>query len=235
MSQIVFVTGANRGIGLAITKILLEQGDTVIGACREPNQVGILTGLKAKYRDNLKIVKLDVNDNQSVAACAAATASQTDRLDAVLNVAGVQIPPYDQPLEDLDYQKMRDTFETNVIGPLRVTRALMPLLKKGVNPRLVNISSGVGSLAMTDNPNFYAYGASKAALNKVSRTLSFAFKKDGITVVALDPGWVRTDLGGPNAPLSPEESAGAIVATLGKLDLSFTGKYIYNDGKELPW
>jgi NAD(P)-dependent dehydrogenase (short-subunit alcohol dehydrogenase family) len=235
MSQIVFVTGANRGLGFAITKILLAQGDTVIGAVRNPTQPNNLDEFKGQYPKTLKIVQLDQNNDGSSVACGKATATLTDRLDAVLNVAGIQTPPYDQQLEELDYQKLRDQFETNVIGPLRVTRALLPLLRKGKNPRLLNWSSGVGSIAMTDNPNFYGYGASKAALNKNTRTLSFALKNDGITVVALDPGWVRTDLGGPNAPLSPEESAGAIVKTLNKLDLSYTGKFIYNDGKELPW
>jgi NAD(P)-dependent dehydrogenase (short-subunit alcohol dehydrogenase family) len=235
MSQIVFITGANRGLGLAITRILLANGDTVIAAHRSNGRLGDLQTLRAKYPSTLKPVDLDVTSDASVLACGLATASLTKRLDAVLNVAGIQTPPYDQQLEELDYQKMRDQFETNVIGPLRVTRALLPLLRKGENPRVVNWSSGVGSIAMTDNPNFYAYGASKAALNKNTRTLSFALKKDGITVVALDPGWVRTDLGGPNAPLSPEESASAIVSTLSKLDMSYTGKFIYNDGKELPW
>jgi NAD(P)-dependent dehydrogenase (short-subunit alcohol dehydrogenase family) len=235
MGQIVFVTGANRGLGWAITRVLLAQGDIVFGACRQIDHPGPLHDLQAAHPDRLHLVRLDVTDDLSVASCAKGVAATTDRLDALLNVAGIQTPPYDQPLEELDYQKMRDQFETNVLGPLRVTRALLPLLRKGKNPRVVNWSSGVGSIALTDNPNFYAYGASKAALNKVTRTLSFALRKDGITVVALDPGWVRTDLGGPNAPLSPEESAVPTVATLGKLDLSWTGKYIYNDGKELPW
>jgi NAD(P)-dependent dehydrogenase (short-subunit alcohol dehydrogenase family) len=235
MSQIVFVTGANRGLGLAVTRVLLAQGDTVFAACRDPHKPDALADLKAKYPTTLKIVQLDVNNDVSSITCGETVASQTDRLDVLLNVAGIQTPPYDQQLENLDYQNMRNQFETNVIGPLRVTRALLPLLRKGKNPRVANWSSGVGSIAMTDNPNFYAYGASKAALNKVTKTLSIALKKDGITVVVLDPGWVRTDLGGPNAPLSPEESAIPTVATINKLDMTFTGKYIYNDGKELPW
>lgn len=235
MSQIVFLTGANRGIGLAVAKILLANGDTVIGAVRNPSKSGPLDALKAQYPKTLQVVPLDQNDDASTEACGRAVAALTDHVDAVLNIAGVQIPPHDQTLEDLEIQKVRDTYETDVIGPLRVTRALMPLLKKGHNPRLVNVSSGVGSIAMTDNPWFYSYGPAKAALNKVSRTLSFAYKADGVCVVALDPGWVRTDLGGPNAPLAPEESAGAIVKTLSKLDMTYTGKFIYNDGKELPW
>ena len=231
MPQTIFITGANRGIGLALSTVLLEGGHTVIGACRKPEA---LKALAAKF-PNLKPVALDVNSDASAAACAKATAILTGHLDAVCNVAGVMPQPYDAKLEDLDFQAMRDCLETNLIRPLRVTRALLPLLRKGKNPRIVNWTSGLGSLANTDGPNFYAYGASKAALNKVSRVQSFAYKAEGITAVCLDPGWVKTDMGGPNAMLEPRESATAIAATLLKLDLSQTGKFLYIDGKEIPW
>jgi NAD(P)-dependent dehydrogenase (short-subunit alcohol dehydrogenase family) len=228
-SQTHFVTGANRGIGRALVEVLLAQGHIVVGACRKP---GALQGLS---HPNLKVVALDVDDDASATACASAVAAQVDRLDSVLNVAGILPQPYDAPLERLDLQLLRDAFETNVLGPLRVTRALLPLLRKGVNPRVVNVTSGVGSIERTDNPHFYAYGPSKAALNKVSRTLAFELKPAGITVVALDPGWVQTDMGGAAAPLKPQESAAAIAATLMRLDLTWTGKYIYNNGDPIPW
>jgi len=231
MSQTIFITGANRGIGLALSTVLLEGGHTVIGACRKPET---LKALASKF-PNLKPVALDVSDDASAAACASATAKLTDRLDAVCNIAGVMPQPYDAKLEDLDFQVMLDCLETNLIGPLRVAKALLPLLRKGKNPRLLNMTSGLGSIGRTDNPNFYAYGASKAALNKVTRTESFALKADGVTVVTLDPGWVKTDMGGPNAQLEPRVSASAIAATLLKLDLSWTGKFLYNDGTEIPW
>jgi NAD(P)-dependent dehydrogenase (short-subunit alcohol dehydrogenase family) len=235
MSKTVFVTAANRGIGLALVKVLLEKGDTVVGACRKPKAPGEFLDLQNKYPQNLIPVTLDVDSDPSAQEAARETSARVDHLDVLVNMAGILPQPHDTPLEKLDFAQMRAAFETNVIGPLRVTRALLPLLKKGKGPRLVNISSGVGSMARTDNPHFYAYGPSKAGVNKISRTLSFALKPAGITVVALDPGWVRTDMGGPAAHLAPVESASAIASTLDRLDISWTGKFIYNDGQEIPW
>jgi NAD(P)-dependent dehydrogenase (short-subunit alcohol dehydrogenase family) len=235
MPQTLFITGAGRGIALALTKILLERGDTAVGACRNPDKPGPFLDLRKRFPQTLIPVVLDVNSDASAENAARETSKRVDSLDVLANIAGILPQPHDTPLEKLDFQQMRDAFETNVIGQLRVLRVLLPLLKKGKNPRVVNISSGVGSMERTDNPHFYAYGPSKAGVNKISRTLSFALKKDGITVVALDPGWVKTDMGGPAAHLTPEESASAIAATINKLDMNFSGKFIYNDGSPLPW
>jgi NAD(P)-dependent dehydrogenase (short-subunit alcohol dehydrogenase family) len=123
----------------------------------------------------------------------------------------------------------------NALGALRVAKACLPLLRRGAKPRIVNITSGCGSLSGKDNGEFYAYAASKAALNMMSRTLAFEFKPEGICCVALDPGWVRTDLGGPDAHLAPEESAGAIRRTVSALTLHRTGKFLLYDGSSLKW
>ena len=123
----------------------------------------------------------------------------------------------------------------NAVGPLRVAQACLPLLRRGNKPRIVNITSGCGSLSGKDNGEFYAYAASKAALNMLSRTIAFEFKQEGICCVALDPGWVRTELGGPEAHLAPDQSAAAIWRTVKALDLRRTGRFLLYDGSSLQW
>ncbi len=233
-SQIILITGANRGIGYAVTKQYLAKGETVLGACREPEKNEALQELQKLYPQTLKTVQLDVNSDGSAIAAGKTAASKTDHIDVLINMAAI-MPTYDIKLEQLDMNDMRRAFETNVLGPMRVTRAFLPLLRRSSDPRVINISTGVSSLTHKDNPNFYAYGASKTALNMISRIMAFEFKKDNITVISLDPGWVQTDMGGVNAPLSTEESSSGIVKTvngLKKVDSSFFFEYT---GKRLEW
>jgi NAD(P)-dependent dehydrogenase (short-subunit alcohol dehydrogenase family) len=235
MPETFLVTGANRGIGLAVVKVLLGQGDRVFAACRKPGEAAELGALVQAHSGSLELVALDADSDASVQAAAGQVAGKTGHLDVLVNMAGILPRPHDAKLEDLDLQQCREAFETNALGPLRVSRAFLPLLRKAGNSRVVNVTSGAGSISGKDNGQFYAYGTSKAALNMLTRTFAFEFKKEGITCVALDPGWVKTDMGGPNAWLTPEESSNAIVATLKRLTLKETGSFIYNDGKELKW
>jgi len=235
MSETVFVTGANRGIGLAVAKVLLVGGDKVFAACRQPEKSEALTALKKTYPSLLELVVLDVNSDSSAEQAAKATAAKTGHLDILINMAGIMLRPHDANLESLDFQQIRDTFETNTLGPLRVVKFFLPLLRQSRNARIVNVTSGIGSISGTDNPHFYAYGAYKSALNKVTRTLALELKKENMAVVVLDPGWVKTDMGGPNAWLTPEESSSAIAKTAKALTMEQTSKFIYNDGKELNW
>jgi NAD(P)-dependent dehydrogenase (short-subunit alcohol dehydrogenase family) len=176
-----------------------------------------------------------VASDASVEKVAKTIGAKTDTLDVLINMAGILPRPHDQPLEKLDLQQCREAFETNALGPLRLSRAFLPLLRHSKNPRVVNVTSGCGSLSGKADGHFYAYGTSKAALNMLSRTFAFEFKKENITCVALDPGWVKTDMGGAGAWLTPEESSSAIVKTAKGLTLADTSKFIYNDGKELGW
>lgn len=235
MSETFLVTGANRGIGLAVTKELLSQGDKVFGACRNPKEASALIALKKDYQDSLEAVALDADSDESVKKAAQEVPKKTKVLDVLINMAGIMPRPHDSKLEDLDFKQCREAFETNVLGPLRVTRFFLPLLRESKRARIVNVTSGIGSISGTDNPHFYAYGASKSALNKVTRILALELKPDNIVAVALDPGWVKTDMGGPNAWLTPEESSSAIVKTVKNLKMEQTSLFIHNDGKVLSW
>lgn len=235
MSEIFLITGANRGIGLAVTKVLLSQGDKVFAACREPQKAEELKTLKKNHADTLELIPMQVDSDSSVAEAFKAVAGKTQRLDVVFNNAGIQAQPYNAHLEQVELSKMRESFEINTLGPLRVSRAFLPLLRKAENPRIINMTSGLASLSGKSEGAFYPYGVSKAGLNMLTRTMAFDLQNEKVVVVCLDPGWVQTDMGGPNAPLKPEESATAIAKTLKGLTMKQTSLFLYNDGNELKW
>ena len=206
----------------------------MLAATRQPN-ADPLQSLKQQYGDRLSIFALEVTKDSSVLSAFEQLQSSGETVDVLVNMAGVMSRPHDQPLNGLDLAQCTEAFEVNALGPLRVLRACLPLLRKSDNPRIANVTSGCGSLGLKDNGEFYAYAASKAALNMISRTVAFEYKTEGICCIALDPGWVKTDLGGPDAHLEPHQSATAICDTLGRLTLADTSKFLRFDGQEVPW
>lgn len=235
MSETFLITGANRGIGLAVTRVLLSQGDKVFAACREPQKAEELKALQKAHPGALELVPLEVVSDSSIAEAVKAVSGKTKHLDVVFNNAGIQAQPYNAHLEQVELSKMRDSFEVNTLGPLRISRAFLPLLRKSANPRIVNMTSGLASLSGKSEGAFYPYGVSKAGLNMLTRTMAFDLQGEKVVVVCLDPGWVKTDMGGPGAPLTPEESAAAIAKTLKGLTMKQTSLFLYNDGSELKW
>jgi len=237
--QNILVTGANRGIGLALTRRLLELGHRVFAGVRKPGSARALSDLPPEQRERLTLVELDVTSDDSVRRAASQVKSLTPRLDVLVNMAGVSPAPHDARLDDVDLAKCREVYEINVLGPLRTAQAFVPLLRAAASAekpaRLVNVSSGVASMAGKDNGMFYAYCVSKTALNMLSLTESFDLKSDHVCVVALDPGWVRTDLGGPNAHLAPEESALPCADLILGLTLAQTGKFLHYSGSEIAF
>lgn len=235
----ILVTGANRGIGLALTRRFLELGQRVFAGVRKPESAGALSDLPSELRERLTLVALEVTSDESVRQAAARVASFTSRLDVLVNMAGVSPAPHDARLDAVDLAKCREAYEINVLGPLRTAQAFAPLLRAAASAerpaRLVNVSSGVASMAGKDNGMFYAYCVSKTALNMLSLTESFDLKQDNVCVVALDPGWVRTDLGGPNAHLAPEESARPCADLILGLSLAQTGKFLHYSGSEIAF
>ena len=236
--QNILVTGANRGIGLALTRRFLQLGQRVFAGMRKP-QDAPFADLTSAERERLGVLGLDVSSDESVASAAREVGGHVSQLDVLVNMAGISPFPHDSRLDTVDLAKFEEAFRTNVVGPLRMARAFAPLLRAAAAParaaRLINVSSGVASMAGKDNGIFYAYGVSKTALNMLSLTESFDLKKDGVCVVALDPGWVRTELGGPNAHLAPEESAAACAELILGLTLAQTGKFLHYSGSEIAF
>jgi NAD(P)-dependent dehydrogenase (short-subunit alcohol dehydrogenase family) len=232
MPAIVLVTGANRGIGLALTKELLAHDCHVIAAARAPEESAELKQLEMIHHDAITLARLDVTSDASVEGVVEALAAQPGRIDVLVNNAAVFPEQGNERLEQMRLEHFREAFETNVIGVVRMVRAFLPLLEKGERPRVVNISSGAGSISEKEDYAFYAYSTSKAALNMATRAMAAELKERGICVVALTPGWVKTDMGGPNAPLTPEQSARAIAKTIEGLTLEQAGGFLERTGEK---
>jgi len=229
-TPVALVTGANRGIGLAVVKGLAGRGFRVFLGARRP-QAGeeAVRSLEVDAQTAGSLF-LDVADAASIREAAAQFGRQAGRLDVLINNAGVLLDEEKSVLE-LSGETLLKTFLVNTIGPLRVAQAFWPLLKKSRRPRLINVSSRAGQLSSmgTYAP---AYSVSKAALNAVTRQLSAAFPQAAVNSVC--PGWVRTDMGGASAPRSVEEGADSILWLAAEAPQELTGQFIH-DRQPIPW
>lgn len=227
------VTGANRGLGLEFVRQLLARGDHVIAACRQPGKATTLNLLAGEHPGRLQVLPLDLADPRTHAALAAEVPLVTDEepLDLLINNAGVlrggerfgQVRP-----SDLDA-----SFHTNAAGPFLLTQALAPQLAEGAT--VANISSEVGSIALRQEFRTPSYAMGKAAQNMATSLLAQALAPRGIKVVALHPGWVRTDMGGAQAALSAQESVAGLLRVLHQLTLDQSGEFFDWQGQPLTW
>jgi len=221
----VLITGANRGLGLEFARQYAADGWNVIATARNPDGADELESLP------VETLALDVADPASVAALARSLEGRP--IDLLINNAGIF--PRVRGIEEIDFDDYGQTLVVNTIGPVRVTRALLPNLRASERKTVVNITSRLGSIALTDNGVFYGYRESKAALNMFSRTLANQLKPEGFTVLTVHPGWVRTDMGGENANLSPQESVSGMRAVIAERGPEDTGTYWAFSGEEVPW
>lgn len=231
--QRVLVTGANRGLGLEFTRQLLARGTRVIAACRHPGRALKLTELAAAHPGRLSVLPLDLNKERSISGLAHETGMLTDALDALINNAGVLVSG--ERYGELAAHTFADTFATNVIGPLLLTQALTPLLAHGAASRVINLSSDLGSLADTRALHSPSYAVSKAALNMVTRLTAAELGARGIIVVSMNPGWVKTDMGGAHAPLEVQAAVAAMLGVIDALHLDDAGRFLDYTGADVPW
>ena len=232
--QTILITGANRGLGLEFVRQFVNRGERVFATARKPESADDLNSLAAGNPDLLTVVQLDAGDPASVEACRDAVAAHTDSLDVLVNNAGRNLSAKQQTIGSIDADMMLELLRTNTVGPLMVTQAFLPLLKQGTNSRVVNISSGMGSMGLKLN-GMIPYSTSKAALNMVSHRMGQNENFQGITVIALDPGWVKTDMGGKNATFDIDEAVRRNIKVIDQLNPSQTGRYFNLNGNELPW
>ena len=232
--QTILITGANRGIGLALTRQLLQDEARIFATCRAPERAGDLNELAQRHAKRVTVLQLDVNEGASIESAVKAVAAKTDALDLLINNAGIGGDDRGRILGQLTSAEVSHVITTNAVNPLILTQACSELLKNGDNPRVVMISSGMGSLQRTGGTS-YAYRMSKAAMNMAARALAFDSAMAGITTVTVNPGWVQTDMGGPSAALKPEESASALRALINRLTPADNGKFFQYDGSPLPW
>ena len=228
------VTGANRGIGLELVRHLLARGDRVFATCRRPDAATDLHDLEAQYPDGqLVIVTLDVTAPASIDACVAAVAKQTAGVDILINNAGVG--GTGEELGSITQEALISRYLVNAAGPLLMAQAFLPLVKAGEGKIIVNLSSGAGSITYRNSAGLYAYAASKAALNMHNKNLSLAVAEEGITSIVMDPGWVKTDMGGPDAQIMPETSVTGMLKVIDDLTLEDSGTFFNYQGGTVPW
>jgi NAD(P)-dependent dehydrogenase (short-subunit alcohol dehydrogenase family) len=228
----VFITGANRGLGFEFAKQYAREGWRVFAACRDPGSAGELKRLAAAGDGNVEIVKLDVTDLAAIHE--AANKLRGASLDLLLNNAGISGAP-GQTIGNIDYQSWAKVFDVNAMGPARVTDALVDCVARSDRKLVATISSGMGSIADNSSGRSIAYRSSKAAVNMVMRSFAIDLGPRGITCVVVNPGWVRTDMGGAGASLSAGESVSAMRELFDTLGPAQTGKFFHYDGSEFPW
>lgn len=228
------VTGANRGLGLEFVRQLLAAGSHVVAACRQPGKATALNTLAGEHPGRLHVLPLDAAQPKSLAELARElplVLGDDGRLDLLVNNAGVLHSG--ERFGDIPAEHLDDSFRTNAAGPLLLTQALAPLLADGA--RVVNLSSRLGSIALTERFGTPSYDISKAALNMVTALLSHALAERGIAVIAVSPGWVRTDMGGKDAELDPATPVAGILQLAARLTPEDSGRFVDWQGDTLPW
>lgn len=226
------ITGANRGLGFEFAAQYVADGWRVLAACRDPATASALARLAQDSRGKLNLVAMDVSDAQSLQN--AATQLKDAAIDVLINCAGIAGAP-GQTTGHVDYESWARVFDVNTMGPLRVLEAFSDHIAKSERKLAVTITSGMGSLANNTSGGSIAYRSSKAAVNMVMRSAAIDLAPRGITCVLLNPGWVRTDMGGPNAPLSPQESVGAMRRLIATFGPNQSGSFYNYDGRQSPW
>lgn len=230
----IMITGANRGIGLALVTRMVKEPVTVIATCRTPAKADALNSLR-DANDNLAVFQLDVTSEASIEAAVAAISAETAALDVLINNAGAG--DSNQTVTNIDFDDATNVLNVNVLGPMLVTKHAVPLLRRGNEPRLFNISSQLGSIQALEENRWggYVYNASKAAMNSFTRMLAHELRADGIAVVTVHPGWVQTDMGGSNAHLTPEQSAEGIWQLVQETTIEQTNRFVKWDGAPHAW
>ncbi|MBN2980564.1 SDR family oxidoreductase [Cohnella algarum] len=232
----IFITGANRGIGLAIVKALLERGHRVVAGIRPASRLEEMERLRGRYpADALQTVEAEVGDEASIRAAAQTMRANGVRFDAIVNNAAIAVGRKSS-IEEADLDDFERTFQTNAFGPVRVCKHFVPLLRAGDGPSFViNMSSASGIIEKCGSKD-YSYAMSKAALNMFTGILRNQLADRNVTVYAVHPGWVRTDQGGMEAPLDPSEPAAQLCDLLeGKTRPEHGRFFIHSDGSPLPF
>lgn len=230
-SLIAVVTGANRGIGLEVVRQLARQGMTVILGARDLDKGKPAAESLSNEGLNVLPYQLDVTDPASIDRLAAQLKEKFGRVDVLVNNAGILYDTWESA-SNANLETVHEALETNLFGPWRMSQAFLPLLSQSQHGRIVNVSSGAGSLASMGNST-PAYGTSKAALNAFTRQLAAELKDTGILVNAVCPGWVATEMGGAGGRPVEDGAASVVWAALLEDD-GPTGGF-FRDGKPLPW
>ncbi|MCK4849348.1 MAG: SDR family oxidoreductase [Candidatus Heimdallarchaeota archaeon] len=230
----VLITGANRGLGFEFVKQYLSSGNEVIATYRENNDISELLELKSLFPNHLTLIPLDVSVSESREDAHKVVKEKFASLDILINNAGMT-GKHQLSLGNLHEDDMLTVFNVNSISPLLMTEKFVDLLRKSTQPKVINISSWMGSITHRQNTSNYSYCASKAALNMFSKLLSNSLKEKNIVVVPMHPGWVKTRMGTQQAPITPEKSISGMIGVIKSLTIADSGKFLEWTGNEVMW
>jgi NAD(P)-dependent dehydrogenase (short-subunit alcohol dehydrogenase family) len=229
--NVALVTGANKGIGYEIARQLGERGFHVFVGARNADAGKQAAASLRKGGATAEFVEIDVSNDASTRAAAGAVAAKTNHLDVLVNNAGIMED--ETGIAGVEDGALLRTLTTNTLGPLRVTQAFLPLLLKSPRASVINISSGLGQLSDMGDAH-PAYSISKTALNAVTRQFAAALRDKGVTVNSVCPGWVKTDMGGPNAPRTVQQGADTVTWLATEAPRNLTGQFL-RDRNVIPW
>lgn len=224
----VLITGANRGLGLEFVKQYAIDNYEVIACARKLNKKDSLHKLQESYK-NISIFALDIQNFTSIDQLAKTLKKP---IDILINNAGVYP---DSSIDHIDYDAWLDAFKINTLAAFKMTKAFLPHLKKGDLKKVASLTSKMGSIDDNSGGGEYLYRSSKTALNMVMKSLSIDLKPYDLSLITLHPGWVRTDMGGPNGLIDADESVAGMKRQIDKLSVKTTGQFIAYDGKKIPW
>lgn len=229
----ILVTGAGRGIGLELVRQLLDRGDRVIATARRPGAATELNRLAFAHPGRLAVLPLDLAKPSSIDELAREVPLVAESIDVLINNAGVL--PGGERFGALEARHLEEAFRVNAMGPMLLTQALAPLFAPSGGAKVMNVSSVLGSIAERDSFYTPSYAISKAALNMGTRLLAHALADQGVTVFAIHPGWVRTDMGGPKAEVEVADSVRGLIRVLDRVGPADAGRFLTWEGGELPW
>ncbi len=222
------ITGANRGLGLEFTRQYVADGWKVLATCRDPKKATELNSISGE----IQVLPLDVSDFLAIETVSRMLAAE--KIDLLLNNAGV-IGHRPWALGDTDYEIWTEVFRINTQAPLKMTECFVDQVARSDKKLIVSITSRLGSIDANDSGDQYTYRSTKTALNMVHKSISIDLADKGITAVVLHPGWVRTDMGGPNADIDPVDSVSGMRGVIAQLSSADSGKFFSYDGSSVDW
>jgi NAD(P)-dependent dehydrogenase (short-subunit alcohol dehydrogenase family) len=229
----VLITGANRGIGLEFCRQYASDGWRIIACSRNPENSDALNKLADQYQDQIQLQPLDVADHLQIDGLAQTLANES--IDLLINNAGIYPVSDNRGFGHSDYAEWGKAFRINTMAPLKMAESFVAQIARSQHKTIVTITSKMGSIADNGSGGSYLYRSSKVAVNMVVKSLAIDLKPSGITAVVFHPGWVKTDMGGPNAMISSAQSVTGMRQVISKLTLADSGKFFGYDGQVIPW
>ena len=229
----VLITGSNRGIGLGLVSAYISKGAHVIASCRTPENVKELESLRRSHGDRLKILQLDVTKKKQLVSLDEELGDR--KIDILYLNAGVTGGRKAVPFGDLKSQEWGEVLLVNSIAPILVAQRMLPRIRRSGSKTIAILTSQMGSIGNNTSGGSYIYRSSKAALNAGAKSMALDLKGIGVKVILLHPGWVQTDMGGPNAEITVEQSVAGMVTLIERLGIDESGSFFNYRGEILPW